>query len=174
MDIVLSQPKMVPLPRNNNQTYRLSSRPQMWPSGLTLAMALTLNFQGQIWKLLYLSQKWFDCYITKSKHVDWTLGLKCHQWVSHRPWSWPWIFKVTSDLELWPHTWPWTWISMVKFCNNSISGIGGLIKIEQKGWELVIYDHCCDLLVTNVKCKDLLDSDRGDFRCQRLVLDISW
>ena len=28
----------------------------MWPSGLTLAMTLTLNFQGQIWNLLYLSQ----------------------------------------------------------------------------------------------------------------------
>ena len=31
-------------------------RPQMWPLDLTLAMALTLNFQGQIWNLLYLGQ----------------------------------------------------------------------------------------------------------------------
>ena len=29
----------------------------MWPSGLTLAMRFTLNFQGQIWNLLYLNQK---------------------------------------------------------------------------------------------------------------------
>ena len=28
----------------------------MSPSGLTLAMTLTLNFQGQPWNLLYLSQ----------------------------------------------------------------------------------------------------------------------
>ena len=28
----------------------------MWPLGLTLAMTLTLNFQGQIWNFLYLSQ----------------------------------------------------------------------------------------------------------------------
>ena len=32
----------------------------MWPSGLTLAMSLTLNFQGQIWNLLYLNQKRSD------------------------------------------------------------------------------------------------------------------
>ena len=60
-------------------------RPQMWPSGLTLAMTLTLDFQGQTWNLLYLSQKWSDCHATKSKHIDWTPGLKCDQWV----WPWP-------------------------------------------------------------------------------------
>ena len=37
----------------------------MWPSSLTLAMTLTLNFQGQIRNLLYLNQKWSDA--TKSK-----------------------------------------------------------------------------------------------------------
>ena len=52
---------MVSLPQNEEQTYRLSSRAQMWPSGLTLAMTLTLNFQDQINDLLYLSQKWSDC-----------------------------------------------------------------------------------------------------------------
>ena len=44
---------MVRLLRKEKQTYWLNSRPQMWPSDLTLAMALTLNFQGQIWYLLY-------------------------------------------------------------------------------------------------------------------------
>ena len=38
----------------------------MWPSGLTLTMTLTLTFQGQIWNLLYLSQKWCDCHKTKA------------------------------------------------------------------------------------------------------------
>ena len=28
----------------------------MWPLGLTLAVTLTLNFQGQMWNSLYLSQ----------------------------------------------------------------------------------------------------------------------
>ena len=84
---------MVRLPQNEKQTYRLMSRPQMWPSSLTLVMILTMNFQGQIWNLLYLSQKWSDCHETKSRHINWTLGLKCDQiW----PWPspWPWIFKV--------------------------------------------------------------------------------
>ena len=85
---------MVRLPRNEKQTYRLNSRAQMWPSGLTLAMTLSLNFQGQIQNLLYLSQKWSDCHETKSKHIDWTLGLKCDYRVWLWSWPWPWIFKV--------------------------------------------------------------------------------
>ena len=37
---------------------------------------------------------------------------------------------------------------------------------EQMGCESVIHDYDCDFLVTKVRCKDLLESDRGDFRCQ--------
>ena len=48
MEFAISQPKMVRLPWNEKQTYRLNSRAQMWPLVLTLAMTLTLNFQGQI------------------------------------------------------------------------------------------------------------------------------
>ena len=104
---------MVRLPRNEKQTYRLNSRAQMWPSGLTLAMTLTLNFQGQIWNLLYLSQKWSDCHGTKSKHIDWTLGLKC----DHRVWPWPW---------------PWPWIFKVKYGISYISAKSGPIATKQK------------------------------------------
>ena len=85
MEFAISQPKMVRLPPNEKQTYWLNSRAQTWLSGLTLAMTLTFNFQGQIWNLLYLSQKWSDCHKPKSKHIDWTPGLKCDQWV----WPWP-------------------------------------------------------------------------------------
>ena len=38
---------------------------------------LTLNFQGKIWNPLYLDPKRSDCLKTKSKHIDWTLCLKC-------------------------------------------------------------------------------------------------
>ena len=41
----------------------------MWPSDLTLAMTLTLNFQGQIWNLQYLNQKFSDYHEMKSKHM---------------------------------------------------------------------------------------------------------
>ena len=70
MEFPISQPKVARLPRNKKETYRLNSRAQMCPSGLTLAMTLTLNFQGQIWNFLYLSQKGSDCHETKSKHID--------------------------------------------------------------------------------------------------------
>ena len=49
MEFALSQPKVIRLPHNQKQTYRLYARPQIWPSGLTLAMALTLHFESQIW-----------------------------------------------------------------------------------------------------------------------------
>ena len=82
MEFAISQPKVVRLPQNERQTYRLDARPQMWPSSLTLTMTLTLNFQGQIWNLLYLSQKWSDCHKTKkqtyrmnSRPQMWPMGL---------------------------------------------------------------------------------------------------
>ena len=135
---------MVRLPRNEKQTYRLNSRAQMWPSGLTLAMTLTLNFQGQIQNLLYLRQKWSDCHETKSKHIDWTLGLKC----DHRVWLWPW---------------PWPWIFKVKYRICYISAKNGQIASKRKanisielqasnvtnGFEL---DHNIDLWILKVKC----------------------
>ena len=90
--------KMVRLPRNEKQTYRLISRPQMWPSGLTLAMTLTLNFQGQMRNWLYLPKMVWLPQNEKQTHqlnsrrqmwpsdltfamtfaiLIWTLGLKC-------------------------------------------------------------------------------------------------
>ena len=104
---------MVRLPRNEKQTHRLNSRLQMWPLGLTLAMTLTLNFQGQISNWLYLSQKWCDCHETKSKHIDWTLGFKC----DHRVWPWPW---------------PWPWIFKVKYRIGYISAKNGAIATKRK------------------------------------------
>ena len=44
MEFAISQPKMVRLPRNEKQIYRLNSRPQMWPMGLTLTITLTFEF----------------------------------------------------------------------------------------------------------------------------------
>ena len=97
IELAISQPKMVRLPRNEKQTNRLNSRLQMWPSELTLVMTLTLNFQGQISNWLYLSQKWSNCHETKSKHIDWPQDLKCGHQVWPWPWPWPWIFKVKCE-----------------------------------------------------------------------------
>ena len=68
-------PKVVLLSQNEKQTYWLNSRPPMWPSELTLAMTLTLNFQGQNWKIL---TELSDCHETKNECINSTLGLKCN------------------------------------------------------------------------------------------------
>ena len=133
----------------------------MWPSGLTLAMTLTWNFQGQIWNLLYLSQKWSDCHETKSKHIEWTLGLKCDHRVWPWPWPWPGIFKVKyaicyisakngpiatkrkanisiepqgikCDHQVSPWPWPWPWLSKVKYWISYISAKSGPIATKRK------------------------------------------
>ena len=88
MELTISLPKIVRLPRNEKQTHRLKSRPQMWSSDLTLAMTLTLNFQGQIWNLLYLNQKWSDCHDTKSKHIN----------LNSRPQIWPMDLTLAMTL----------------------------------------------------------------------------
>ena len=61
-------------------------------------MTLTFNFQGQIWNLLYLSQRCSDCHETKGKYIDWTFGLICDHPVWPCPWPWPWIFKVKHGI----------------------------------------------------------------------------
>ena len=170
MDFAISQSKMVRLPQNKKQTYRLISRPQMWPSGLTLDMTLTLNFQGQIWNWLYLCQKWSDCHKTKSKHIDWTLGLKC----DHQIWPWPWIFKAKYEfLYISTKTGP---IATKRKANILIWALG--LKYDQWVWpwpwpwiNIWILKVICDLghLVTKVRCKDLPDNDWGDFRCRCAV-----
>ena len=137
MEFFVSQPKMVRLPQDKKQTNQLNFRHQMWPMGFTLAIKFILNSQGQIWNLIYFRQKWFHCHGMKSKHIDWTLGLNCDQWVWPWPWPWSWIFMVKCDLDLWP-AWLWPWIFMVRFYNDCILGIRGMIDIEQKGWESVM------------------------------------
>ena len=64
-----------------------------------LFVTLTFSFQGQIWNLLYFSQKWSNCHETKSKHIDWTLRLKCDHQVWPWPWPWPCIFKVKYGIR---------------------------------------------------------------------------
>ena len=115
MEFAISQPKRIRLQRNEKQTYRLNTRAKMWPSGLTLAMTLTLNFQGQIWNLLYLSQKWSDCHGTEPK-ANISFELQC----------------LKCDHQVWPWPWPWPWIFKVKYGISYISAKSGLIATKPK------------------------------------------
>ena len=134
-EFAISQPKMVRLSWNEKQTYRLNSWAQMWPSGLTMAMTLTLNFQGQIQNLLYLSQKWSDCLETKSKHIDWTPGahftnnfsITIQMWWKFHfaliqiliKWSLQYLAHgttaelLTLTLMPWLHQQPWYWLCRI-------------------------------------------------------------
>ena len=134
MEFAISPPKMFGLLRNQKQTYQLNSRAQMWPSGLTLAM--TLNFQGQICNLLYLSQKWSNCHETKSKHAVFKISARPRTltgkiWVG--PASFPslsyinfdkivlrsgkfqilfWRLNMSIELQVLKcdhQVWPWSW-----------------------------------------------------------------
>ena len=62
----------------------------MWPSALTLVMTLTLSFQGQIWDLPYLSQKWSNCHEIKKANMS--IELKTSMAVE---------FDLDHDLERW-------------------------------------------------------------------------
>ena len=123
---------MVRLPRNEKQTCRLNSRPQLWPSGLTLAMTLTLNFQSNIWNFLYLSQ---NPIATKQKaNISIELQASNVTNVCELDHNFDlWILKVKRDLDPWPHTWPWPWIFMVKFWNSCISGWEGRLTLHKRG-----------------------------------------
>ena len=70
---------MVRLPRNKKQTYRLNSKAQMWPSGLTLAMTLTLNFHMKFPisqpKVVQLPQNEKQTYWLNSKASNVTIRL---------------------------------------------------------------------------------------------------
>ena len=97
----------------------------------------------------------------KSKHIDWTLGLKYDHWVWPWPWPWPWIFKVKyricyisakngpiatkrkanisielqglkCDHPVWPWPWPWPWIFKVKYRISYISAKNGPIATKRK------------------------------------------
>ena len=70
----------------------------MWPLGLTLAMILTLNFQGQIWNLLYRSKN-------GAIATEWNANISIELQASNVTNGFDfghdldiWIFKVKCDL----------------------------------------------------------------------------
>ena len=81
-------------------------------------MTLTLDFQGQILKILYLRNERADWHGMKGMWVDRMLHPHC-------------------DFELWPHSWPWPLIFKVKFWNSRNSALGRQIDMEQKGCESI-------------------------------------
>ena len=76
-------------------------------------VTLTLNFQGRLWNILYLGQKWSDCHGTKTNIL---IKLKASNVTIRFDLGHDldlWIFKVKCDFDLWPHTWLWPWIAVI-------------------------------------------------------------
>ena len=68
-----------PIATNETKSkHGLNFKPQMWPLDLTLAMTLTLNFQGQIWNPLYLGQNG----LIATKQKTYRLNSKPQMWSS--------------------------------------------------------------------------------------------
>ena len=79
-------------------------------------LTLTLDLQGQILKMLQLSNGRADWHGTKGMWFDMMLDSHC-------------------DFELWPHPWPGPLIFKVKFWKSHNSGMGCPIDMEWKGCE---------------------------------------
>ena len=143
-----------------------SSMELPWPVVVQHHLTLTLDFQGQILKMLYLRNGRADWHGTKGMWVDRMLDPHCNYELWPHPWPWPLIFKVKiwkshnsgmgcpidmeqkgmwvdrmldlhCDLKLCPHSWPWPWIFKVKFLKCCISGMGRPIDMEWKGCESI-------------------------------------
>ena len=132
---------------------------------MTSPMTLTLDFQGQILKMLYLKNGRADWHGTKGMWVNRMLDSHCDFQLWPHPWPWPLIFKVKfwkavsqewegrltwtkgmwvdrmldphCDFELWPHLWLWPLIFKVKFWKCCNSRMGGPIDMERKGCESI-------------------------------------
>ena len=122
---------------------------RMWSSDLTLAMTLTMNFQCQIWNLLYLSKNgnisiellalnvtiWFDL----GYGHDLQFSRSNIQFITSQP-------------------------KVVRLPLNKTN-----IAIELKSWLTIEYDLGHDLERWGVRIYRISDSDRGDFRCRCAV-----
>ena len=102
IELAISQPKMVRLPRNEKQTYRLISRPQVWPSGLTLAMTLTLNFQGQMRNWLYLPKM---AWLPRNEKQTHQLNSRRQMWPSDL------TLAMTFTLNFQGQIWYWLYLN---------------------------------------------------------------
>ena len=114
IEFAISQLKMVRLPRNEKQTYRLKSRPQMWPMGLNLTITLTFEFWRSNLTLTFdhthdldhgFSWSNFEIAVSQNGRADW----HCTKGVGSRSFMtmimtiwWPrsgvWIYQIVTGV----------------------------------------------------------------------------
>ena len=141
---------MVRLPRNEKQTHRLNSRPQVWPSDLTLAMTLTLNFQGQLWNLLYLKQKWSDCHETKSKHIS--LNFRPQMWPMSLTLAMTLIFEFSRSNVILTIWWPRSGVRIYQIMTGLTSDVG--IPSTRLVNHVVVFHHIDCTQIISALCSE--------------------
>ena len=112
-------------------------------------LTLTLDFQGQILKMLYRMLE-PHCDFQLWPHpmtltLDFQGQILKKSWLRNGMPNWhgtkgmwvAWMLDPCCDFQLWPHPWPWPWIFNVKFWNSCIPWMGGLIDMERKGYESI-------------------------------------
>ena len=113
MEFPISQPKVVRLPQNKKQTYRLNSRPEMWPMCLTLTITLTFEFWRSNVTFTFdrtheqsdldhgFSWSNFEIAVSQNGRADW----HCTKALGHS-WPWPWPLgdqgQVYGSTRYWP------------------------------------------------------------------------
>ena len=131
MEFAISQPKMVRLPRNEKQTYRLNSKAkcdhQVWPWPWPWPWIFKVKYG-----ISYISAK--SGPIATKRKASISIELQASNVTNGfdlDPNLDLWNLKVKRDLDLWLHTWLWPWIFMVKFWNSCISEWEGRLTLHK-------------------------------------------
>ena len=101
-------------------------------------LTLTLDFQGQILKMLYLRNGRADWHGTKGMWVDMML-------------------HPLGDFQRYPHPWPWPWIFKVNYFKSRISGMEWPIDMEWKGCDCESIEFRTHVVTFNVHLTHNLD-----------------
>ena len=125
---------MVWLPRNEKQTYRLNSRPQTWPMGLTLTITLTfefwrsnvtLTFDHTQWPRpwIFMVKFWYSCI------SEWEGRLTLHKGSGSRS-----FMTMTMTMTIW---WPRSgvWIYQI------VTGVTSVVGVPSTHLVVIIYLH---------------------------------
>ena len=113
MEFAISQPKMVRLPRNEDQyidwNLGLKCNHRVWPWPWPWPWIFKVKYG-----LCYTSAK--NGPIATKRKTNISIELKASNMTIRFDLGRDldlWIFKVKCDLDLWPHTWPWPWIAVI-------------------------------------------------------------
>ena len=180
MEFAISQPKEVRLPRNEKQTYRCNSRPQMWPMGLTWTITLTFEFWRSNVTLTIdhthdldhgFSWSNFEIAVSQNGRADWHCtkggGSRSFMTMTMTIW-WPrsgvWIYQIVTGVTSVVGV-PSTHLVIFRWVVNS-----SIVLI--RWWIAPTYLNHCGQVILRCICKlTIIGSDNGlsPSGCQAII-----